>query len=109
MTTNTRSGWVGAFVLGIVFGAAVGPCTFAYMAPVLAVVFEKASGHLVHSILLVLLYSGGHCGVIVLAGMLGARLQTFLNWDQKTHITVRIRKVCGVILLLVGLYLLWKA
>jgi len=109
MTSKTRSGWVGALVLGVVFGAAVGPCTFAYMAPVLAVVFENASSHWIHSMLLVLLYSVGHCGVIVLAGTLGARLQTFLNWDQKTHITARIRKTCGVILILVGLYLLWKA
>ena len=109
MTTNTRSGWVGAWVLGLIFGAAVGPCTFAYMAPVLAVVFEKASTHLVHSTLLILLYSIGHCGVIVLAGTLGSRLQTFLNWDQNTHTTARIRKACGGVLILVGLYLLWKS
>jgi cytochrome c-type biogenesis protein len=109
MASGKHSGWVGALVLGIIFGAAVGPCTFAYMAPVLAVVFEKASSHWIHSTLLVLLYSAGHCSVIVLAGTLGARLQTFLNWDQKTHLTAYARKACGVILILVGLYLLWKA
>ncbi|MEN8126608.1 MAG: cytochrome c biogenesis protein CcdA [Planctomycetota bacterium] len=109
MTASTQTGWAGALVLGLVFGAAVGPCTFAYMAPVLAVTFEKASAHLAHSILLILLYSAGHCGVIVLAGTLGTQLQIFLNWDQKTHITARIRKVCGGVLILVGLYLLWKA
>ena len=109
MATNKRSGWLGALVLGIVFGTAVGPCTFAYMAPILAVVFNEAGTGFIHSVLLILLYSIGHCGVIVLAGVLGVRLQTFLNWDQKTHITVRIRKVCGVLLILAGLYLLWKA
>jgi len=109
MATNKHSGWVGALVLGLIFGAAVGPCTFAYMAPILAVVFDKAGTGFIYSTLLILLYSIGHCGVIVLAGTLGARLQTFLNWDQKTHITARIRKACGIILILVGLYLLWKA
>jgi cytochrome c-type biogenesis protein len=79
------------------------------MAPVLAVAFERADTHFVYSAILILLYSIGHCSVIVLAGTLGARLQTFLNWDQKSHITGRIRKACGVILILVGLYLLWKA
>ncbi len=108
MISNAHSGWFGALVLGLIFGAAVGPCTFAYMAPVLAVVFDKAGTGFIHSVLLILLYSIGHCGVIVLAGVLGSRLQTFLNWDQKTHITTRIRKVCGIILILVGLYLLWK-
>jgi cytochrome c-type biogenesis protein len=109
LITNTHTGWVGALMLGLIFGAAVGPCTFAYMAPVLAVVFERADTNFVYSAMLILLYSIGHCGVIVLAGTLGARLQTFLNWNQKSHITGRIRKACGVILILVGLYLLWNA
>ena len=42
MASNTKTGAWGAFLLGLIFGAAVGPCTFAYMAPVLAVVFETA-------------------------------------------------------------------
>jgi cytochrome c-type biogenesis protein len=109
MAASRQSGWLGALVLGLIFGAAVGPCTFAYMAPILAVVFDKAAAGFLYSTLLILLYSIGHCGVIVLAGTLGARLQTFLNWDQKTHLTVRIRKLCGAILILIGLYLLWKA
>ena len=61
------------------------------------------------SALLVLLYSLGHCGFIVLAGTLGPRLQTFLNWDQKSKTTLHIRRACGVLLLAVGLYLIWNA
>ena len=109
MASSKRSGWVGALALGLIFGAAVGPCTFAYMAPILAVVFDKAHTGFLYATMLILLYSIGHCSVIVLAGTLGARLQTFLNWDQKSHLTGRIRKACGIILILVGLYLLWKA
>lgn len=106
---NTKTGAVGALMLGLIFGAAVGPCTFAYMAPVLAVVFETAGTRFVFSTTLIILYSLGHCGVIVLAGTLGARIQTFLNWDQKSHLTVRLRKACGIILIAVGLYLIWTA
>ena len=109
MASSKRSGWVGALALGLIFGAAVGPCTFAYMAPILAVVFDKADTGFLYSTLMIFLYSIGHCSVIVLAGTLGSRLQTFLNWDQKSHLTVRIRKLCGIILIGVGLYLLWKA
>ena len=109
MASNTKTGAWGAFLLGLIFGAAVGPCTFAYMAPILAIVFEKAAEQFVFSATLILLYSLGHCGVIVLAGTLGARIQRFLNWDQKSHLTARLRKACGIILIGVGLYLIWTA
>lgn len=109
MASNTKSGPWGAFLLGLIFGAAVGPCTFAYMAPILAIVFDKAGTQFVFSTTLIVLYSLGHCGVIVLTGTLGAKIQRFLNWDQKSHMTARLRKTCGVILIAVGLYLIWTA
>lgn len=109
LSAHAHSGWFGALVLGLIFGAAVGPCTFAYMAPVLAVAFKGAAASFLNASALILLYSIGHCGVIMLAGTLGARVQTFLNWNQQSHMTGRIRKCCGVLLVAVGLYLLWKA
>ena len=107
MAPNTKTGAWGAFLLGLIFGAAVGPCTFAYMAPILAIVFETAAAQFVFSTTLIILYSLGHCSVIVLAGTLGPRIQRFLNWDQKSHMTVRLRKACGITLIAVGLYLIW--
>lgn len=109
MADRRQSGPWGALLLGLIFGTAVGPCTFAYMAPILAVAFKQAEANFLFAAMLILLYSIGHCGVIILAGTVGARLQTFLNWDQKSHLTARLRKICGVFLILVGLYLLWKA
>ena len=37
-----RKGLLAAFILGLVFGIALGPCTFAYMAPMLGVTFNLA-------------------------------------------------------------------
>lgn len=109
MAGSTKTGLWGAFVLGLVFGTAVGPCTFAYMAPLLVVVFDNAATNFMYSATLILLYSLGHCGLIILAGTLGARIQLFLNWDQKSKFIRRFRQCCGVLLLGVGLYLLWTA
>jgi cytochrome c-type biogenesis protein len=109
MADRNQSGSWGSFLLGLIFGTAVGPCTFAYMAPILAVAFKQADVNFLFAVMLILLYSFGHCGVIVLAGTVGARLQTFLNWDQKSHLTALLRKVCGIILILIGLYMLWTA
>ena len=37
-----RKGLLAAFLLGLIFGIALGPCTFAYMAPILGVAFKVA-------------------------------------------------------------------
>ncbi len=109
MAGNSKTGPWGAFILGLIFGTAVGPCTFAYMAPILAVVFDKSGTHFMYSAALIIAYSIGNCSVIALAGTLGARIQAFLNWDQTSHMTAKVRKVCGGLLILVGLYLIWTA
>lgn len=109
MTGKTKTGLAGALGLGLLFGAAVGPCTFAYMAPLLAIVFDAAGERFAYSTGLILLYSVGHCGLIVAAGTAGAKIQHVLNWQQQSKLTQTIRRTCGVALLLIGLYLIWKA
>jgi len=63
-----RRGLLAAFILGLVFGVALGPCTFAYMAPMLAVTFKLAKTNPLYGASLLLAYGIGHCAVIVLAG-----------------------------------------
>ncbi|MFH1476625.1 MAG: cytochrome c biogenesis protein CcdA [Verrucomicrobiota bacterium] len=104
-----RKGMLAAFILGLVFGIALGPCTFAYMAPMLAVTFKLASTNLSYGILLLLLYGVGHCGVIVLAGTFAEVVQHYLNWNEKSRGAVILKKVCGVLVLLGGLYLIYTA
>lgn len=104
-----RKGLLAAFILGLVFGVALGPCTFAYMAPMLAVTFRLAATNLHYGILLLLLYGVGHCGVIVLAGTFTEVVQHYLNWTEKSKGAVLLKKVCGVLVLLGGLYLLYTA
>src|SRR5512140_56271 len=38
-----RKGLLAALVLGLVFGVALGPCTFAYMAPMLGIAFKLSA------------------------------------------------------------------
>jgi cytochrome c-type biogenesis protein len=45
-----RKGPLAAFILGLVFGIALGPCTFAYMAPMLAVTFKTAATNLLYGL-----------------------------------------------------------
>jgi len=104
-----RKGMLAALILGLVFGIALGPCTFAYMAPILAVTFKLAATNLSYGILLLLLYGAGHCSVIVLAGTFTEVVQHYLNWNEKSKGAVILKKTCGALVLLGGLYLIYTA
>jgi cytochrome c-type biogenesis protein len=104
-----RKGLLAAFILGLVFGIALGPCTFAYMAPMLAVTFKVASTALLYGIVLLLVYAVGHCSVIVFAGTFTELVQRYMNWNEKSTVTIIIKKICGALVLIAGLYLIYTA
>jgi cytochrome c-type biogenesis protein len=104
-----RRGMLAAFILGLVFGLALGPCTFAYMAPVLAISFKAAATHLIYAIALLAVYGLGHCSVIVLAGTSTEVVQQYLNWNEKSKGTVILKRACGALVVLGGAYLIWAA
>lgn len=102
-------GMLAAFVLGLVFGIAIGPCTFAFMAPVLGVTFKLASTKLLYGIWLLAIYGAGHCCVIVLAGTCTGFVQRYMNWNEKSKGTIIVKRICGILVLLAGLYLIYIA
>lgn len=104
-----RRGMLAAFILGLVFGVALGPCTFAFMAPMLAVTFRFAATNLPYGILLLVLYGAGHCSVIVLAGTFTEVVQHYLNWNERSKGALILKKACGALVLLGGLYLIYTA
>ncbi len=104
-----RKGLLAALVLGLVFGLALGPCTFAYMAPILGIAFRVAATHLAYGVVLLLAYGVGHCSVIVAAGTSTELVQRYLNWTERSKGAVIVKRVCGALVILGGLYLLYTA
>lgn len=104
-----RKGYLAAFVLGLVFGVALGPCTFAYMAPMLAVTFKLAATEFLYGALLLLAYGVGHCGVIVAAGTSTELVQRFLNWNEESKGIAVVKSVCGGLVMLGGIWLIYTA
>lgn len=104
-----RKGMLAAFILGLVFGIALGPCTFAYMAPMLGVTFKLAATNLFYGVLLLIVYGLGHCSVIVLAGTCTELVQRYMNWNEKSKGAIILKKICGVLVLIGGLYLIFIA
>src|SRR3989339_1667925 len=108
MSAGRFSGLPAALILGLLFGIGLGPCTFAYMAPVLGVVFETAQSSFLKASLLLLAFSVGHCSVIITAGMMTKKVQSYLNWTENTKAVVWIRRICGILVILGGIYLLFN-
>jgi cytochrome c-type biogenesis protein len=101
-----RKGCFSAFLLGLVFGVILGPCTFGFMAPVLGIVFGSAGENLLFSILILLMYTIGHCLIIILAGTFTTAVQKYLNWNEKSKAVEIVKKIFGVIMILVSTYIL---
>ena len=104
-----RKGMLAALILGLLFGVALGPCTFAYMAPMLVVTFRVSSTNLIYGIGLLLAYGIGHCSVLVLAGTFTEVIQHYLNWSEKSRGTVIVKIICGVLVILGGVYMIYTA
>lgn len=107
--SSGKSGYWGALGLGLLFGIGLGPCTFAYMAPVLGIVFTLAQSGWLKPVLLILAFGIGHSAVIALAGGLGHWVQDYLNWSSQSRTTAWIKKGAGVLVLLGGVYFIYTA
>ncbi|MCX6168162.1 MAG: cytochrome C biogenesis protein [Ignavibacteriales bacterium] len=103
--TKAKGLWA-ALILGLLFGLALGPCTFAYMAPVLGIVFQTAQTNYFLAMVFLLAFGIGHCSVIVGAGTLTKKVQQYLNWSEESKTILWIKRICGILVILGGVFLL---
>jgi cytochrome c-type biogenesis protein len=92
-------GKAAALLLGLIFGVALGPCTFAYLAPVLGVIFSVARTQPGFAMLLLFAYGVGHCTLIVAAGASAEKVQRVLDWHENSRGAKWMRRACGVLVL----------
>lgn len=105
--TRGRGGWA-AMSLGFLLGIALGPCSFAFMAPILGIVFGAEGSRLVFALALLGAYIVGHCMVIILAGTFAGKVQVYLNWSSQSKGTKILRYVCAALVMVAGIYLIIK-
>lgn len=106
LTPGKRIGtgvWAG-FVLGLIFGLALGPCSFAFMAPMLAIVLTGGENSLSTGIPLLIMYGIGHCGVIALAGGSTRLIGKYLDWNEQSKTLTWIKRGCGILLIVAAVY-----
>jgi len=101
---DAGSAFLTALLLGLVFGLALGPCTFAFLAPVLGLVFQLSNTHLPFAIGLLSAFALGHCLVIAGVGVLATRIQSYLDWSYRSSAIAWIKRAAGGLLILGGIY-----
>jgi len=107
--TSFARGWKGALLLGLIFGIGLGPCTFAYMAPVLGVVFSVASTDPMRAFSLIAAFGAGHCAVIAVAGGAAGTVQKYLNWTERSRGATYLKRGAGALVVLAGVYYVYTA
>jgi cytochrome c-type biogenesis protein len=105
-----RRGAAGALGLGLVFGVALGPCTFAFMAPLLAITLRASgTGAAAYGVLLVALYGLGHAAAIALAGCSLQSVSRWLSWKAGARAVAVARGAAGLAVILGGAWFVWTA
>jgi cytochrome c biogenesis protein CcdA len=101
--TPKQKGFIGAFLLGLLFGLVSLPCAGPILLALLALVPIKGAAY---GGLLLVAYSIGHCGLILAGGTSMGLVQRMVDSNGWTRGVGLIRKLAGVLILLVGIFLL---
>jgi len=104
-----KKGAWSAFLVGLIFGIALGPCAFAFMAPMIGIVFNVASTKQLYAVMLLLAFALGHCFLIILAGTFTEVVRRFLNWNEKSNGVVWLKRICGLLIIAAAVYLIITA
>jgi cytochrome c-type biogenesis protein len=97
-----------ALILGLITGVSLGPCTFAFLAPILSFVINVSLLNLTKGITLLAAFALGHCLLIISVGMLSAKIQKYLNWSQNSKAITYTRSFCGIIMILFAVYFFYN-
>ena len=100
-----KQGYLGAFLLGLLFGVVSAPCAVPILAVLLAFVAEK--GNVLYGGFLLFVYALGHSALVLVAGTSVGAAKGLLESKglRKAHAVVQ--KVAGVLIIGIGLYFLF--
>lgn len=108
LTTRVEGRTARPTVVGFLFGASLGPCTFSFMAPAIGVAVSLSRSQPLHAAGLLLAFAVAHTAVVTAAGVFGGATERFLDSKGATRAVAFFRKGTGVLLILGGLYFLYS-
>jgi cytochrome c biogenesis protein CcdA len=97
-----KQGYLGAFLLGLLFGVVSTPCAVPILAVLLAFVAEK--GNVLYGGFLLFVYALGHSVLVLVAGTSVGAAKGLLESKGLRQAHAVIQKVAGVLIIGIGLY-----
>ena len=107
ISKNTKKGYLGALIAGILGGIFSSPCSTPVLIALLAVVASK--GSLVWGIILLLIYSIGHGLLAVISGTSISFIKKISASDKYGKLSNALKIIMGSIICLIGFYMFYLA
>lgn len=105
ISKNTRKGYIGAFIAGILGGVFSSPCSTPVLIALLAIVAGK--GNIIWGILLLLIYSIGHGILSIVAGTSVGLVQKLTKSEKYGKLSTILKIGMGLIILTIGFYMFY--
>ncbi len=104
-TKNTKKGYLGALIAGILGGIFSSPCSTPVLIALLAVIAK--SGNIAWGVTLLLLYSIGNSILSIIAGTSMGTVQKMMQNEKYNKISNVLKYIMGTIILLIGFYMFY--
>lgn len=105
LSKNTKTGFIGAFIAGILGGVFSSPCSTPVLIALLAIVAGK--GSVLWGILLLLLYSIGHGILAIIAGTSMGFVRKLSSSEKYGKASTILKNTMGVLILIIGFYMFY--
>lgn len=101
-----KQGYIGALLLGLLFGVVSTPCAVPILAVLLAYVGSK--GNVIYGGFLLLIYALGHSALIIIAGTSMGAAKRLIESKGLRKTNWALQKIAGVIAIFIGAYFLFR-
>ena len=102
-----QGGMIGAFLLGLFFGVVSSPCATPVLVVILTYVATK--GQVLYGTALLFTYAIGHCLLMLFAGTFTGFIESFVKAKGIVNFSLWTKRLGGLVVAIVGAYLLWQA
>ena len=102
---NSKTGYIGAFITGILGGVFSSPCATPVLVVLLSIVAK--SGNIAWGVLLLLLYSAGNTALVVIAGTWVGFVSKISTSGKYGKFSIGLKYFMGIGVLLIGFYMFY--